>query len=103
MDHATCDLCGKVLLVDENARYEVRIQVYAAYDPMELTHEDLARDSREQLRRLLERLAEMDPQEIEDSVYKEFLFDLCPACQRRYLRHPLPHGPGGDPEASPSP
>ncbi len=101
MDHATCDLCGKVLLVHENARYEVRIQVYAAYDPMELTHEDLARDSREQLRRLLERLAEMDPQEIEDSVYKEFLFDLCPACQRRYLQRPLPTDAADQPDSPP--
>lgn len=100
MDHLTCDLCGKTLLAGEPARYEVRIQVYAAYDPLELTHDDLARDPRAEIRILLERLRHADPQELEDSVYKEFLFDLCMACQRQYLRSPLPRA---EPQASSPP
>jgi hypothetical protein len=35
----------------------------------------------------------MDPQEVEDSVYKELRFDLCMACQRRYIKAPLPPPP----------
>ncbi len=89
MDHLTCDLCGKPLLADEAVRYEVRIQVYAAYDPLELTPDDLERDPRPEIHALLQRLAQADPQEVQDSVYKEFLFDLCMACQRRYVRSPL--------------
>jgi hypothetical protein len=92
-EHLTCDLCDKALLVDEDARYEVRIQVYAAYDPLELTPDDLAQDTADQIRRLVAQLEGMDPQEVEDSVYKEFLFDLCPDCQRRYIRDPLPRHP----------
>ena len=34
-------------------------------------------------------MADMDPQALEDAVHKEFRFDLCMACQRRYLRDPL--------------
>lgn len=98
MDHLTCDLCGKPLLATEPARYEVRIQVYAAYDPLELTPDDLARDPRAEIRALLEKLEHMDPQEVEESVYKEFLFDLCMGCQKRYLLAPLP---GRPPQASP--
>jgi len=90
MDGLTCDGCGKALLSDEAARYIVRIQVFAAYDPLELTPEDLARNHRAEIRALLEQLAKADPQDIQDSVYKEFIFDLCMACQRRYLRKPLP-------------
>jgi len=90
MNHLTCDLCGKPLFAGESLRYEARIQVYAAYDPLELTADDLARDHRAQIRALLKTLEQMDPQEVEESVYKEFLFDLCMACQRRYLRDPLP-------------
>jgi len=100
MDHLTCDLCGKALLIEEGVRYEARIQVYAAYDPLEITDADLAKDHRAELRRLLEELEHLDPQEVEDSVYKEFLFDLCPACQRRYLRHPLPPAPPGPTDLS---
>lgn len=102
MDHLTCDLCGKALLTDEQVRYQVRIQVYAAYDPLELTPDDLSRDHRDEIRALLERLAASDPQEVEESVYKEFHFDLCMGCQRRYLRAPLPR-PGVSPQASAAP
>lgn len=97
MHHLTCDLCGKSLLIDESVRYLARIQVYAAYDPPELTPADLQKDHRAEIRRLIRQLEAMDPQEVNDSVYREFLFDLCPACQRRYLRAPLssatPQGP----------
>jgi hypothetical protein len=94
MDHLTCDLCGRPLLVGESVRYQVRIQVFAAYDPLELTPEDLARDHQAEIRALLQQLERLDPQEAEDSVYREFHFDLCMACQRHYLRHPLPAPPG---------
>ncbi|NQT52551.1 hypothetical protein HQ576_10890 [bacterium] len=90
MDHLTCDVCGKALLVDETTRYEARIQVYAAYDPMEIVPDDLAEASRERLRQLIEQLEDMDPQDVEDSVYKDMLFDLCPTCQKHYLANPLP-------------
>jgi len=90
MDALTCDGCGKALLADEPARYVVRIQVFAAYDPLELTPDDLAGNHRAEIQALLNRLAKADPQELEDSIYKEFVFDLCMACQRRYLARPLP-------------
>ena len=38
---------------------------------------------------LIERMKEKQPREIEESVYKAFQLDLCPACQRAYLRDPL--------------
>ena len=43
MDHLTCDRCGNGLLLDAPVRYEVRIEVKSAYDPLELTREDLDR------------------------------------------------------------
>jgi hypothetical protein len=100
MDHQSCDLCGKALLTDEAVRYQVRIQVYAAYDPLEITPDDLSRDRRDEIRTLLRQLAHADPQEVEDSVYKELHFDLCMACQRRYIRSPLPRP---DPSAQATP
>ena len=84
-----CDLCGKPLLVDSNVRYVVKIEVFAAYDPMELTIEDLKRDRLKEIRELVRRMSEMDPRELEDQVYKSFTFDLCPECQKKYLKDPL--------------
>ena len=93
MDTATCDLCGADLLCAET-RYVAEIRVYAAYDPLEITREDLARDVRGELAALIRRLRataadEGAAQALSDSVYKYFKFDLCAACHRKYIANPL--------------
>ena len=85
-----CDMCGKPLLVDEDVRYVAKIEVFAAYDPMELTDDDLEQDHMQEIRALAERMRKFDPAKLEEQVYKSFVFDLCPACQKRYLKNPLP-------------
>lgn len=88
-DGLTCDACGEALLLDADVRYVVKIQGYAAYDPLEITFDDLEKDIEGEMTRLLEVLKERDPQELEDGVHREFQFDLCPGCWRRYLRDPI--------------
>jgi len=90
MEGITCDRCGKGLLIDEEVRYEVKIVVQAAADIMELTAQDLARDHESEIRRLLEQLEHLSPEEAQDQVYREMAFDLCPKCQRQYLANPIP-------------
>ncbi len=90
-----CDLCGKTLMADEDVRYVVRIEVFAAADPMELTEEDLKKDLRKALRDLIVRMEHMDPEKAQDSVYRSFHFEACPACQKEYRRDPLRRGNNG--------
>ena len=92
MIHFTCDLCGKTLLADEDTRYVVKIEVYAAYDPMEIGEEDLREDHNDEIEELLDEMEDMDAEQIEDGVYKTFRFDLCPVCHEAYLKDPLGHG-----------
>jgi len=92
MIHYTCDMCGKPLLADEDTRYVVKVEVYAAYDPMEITDADLAEDKSEEVQELLEQMADMDAEQLEDQVHKTFRFDLCLACQARYVEDPLSRG-----------
>lgn len=89
MHGISCDRCGKALLIEENVRYEVKIEVKAAYDPLEVTIDDLEQDLNAEIRRLIDRMKEMDPQALEDQVYKAMAFDLCMACQKAYLADPL--------------
>ena len=89
MIHFTCDMCGKPLLTDEDVRYVVKIEVYAAYDPMEVTEDELDEDHLGEMSELIEHMEDMDPEELEDQVYRNFRYDLCPTCHRRYLRDPL--------------
>ncbi len=102
MHGLTCDLCGETLLVDSDVRYRVKIDVFAAYDPLEIAPSDLDRDLEGEMAELIGRMKEMNSGELEDQVHRRFEFDLCPPCQRRYLRDPLglgrprlPH-PSGD-------
>jgi len=89
MIHYTCDMCGKPLLVEEEVRYVVKIEVYAGYDPMEITEEDLEEDHTEEMRELVKEMEDMTTEEVEEGVYKKFRFDLCPSCKEIYLRDPL--------------
>ena len=83
-----CDGCG-VELAQKALRYTVTIDVRAAYDQIEVGLADLMRDFRAELIQLIERLKDKPPQELEESVYKCIKLDLCPSCQRAFLRSPL--------------
>jgi hypothetical protein len=89
-----CDRCGRGLLVDHDVRYEVRIVVQAGFDPPELTREDLDRDYRAEIARLLEEMEGMDPRDLEDRVHQVLRFDLCPPCRTAWLADPLARGAG---------
>ena len=89
MIHFTCDLCGKTLLAEEDTRYVVKIEVYAAYDPMEICGDDLREDHDDEIQGLLAQMEDMDAEDLEDQVYKTFRFDLCPECHEAYLKDPL--------------
>lgn len=90
MDGMTCDSCGAALLVEHDVRYEIKIEVKAAYDPMELTDDDLNRDHEAEIKRILESMKDVTQQQAMDQVYRAFKFDLCPPCQKQYLKKPLP-------------
>ena len=49
----------------------------------------MAKDHRQELRDLVERMENMDPDKVQDGVYRSFTFQLCPACQKEYLKDPL--------------
>jgi hypothetical protein len=89
MNHQTCDRCGRELPKDSALRYEVIIEVKAAYDPMNLTNEDLGRDFQAEIAKVLQQLEGLSMAEAQNQVYRRFDFDLCPGCQREYLRQPL--------------
>jgi hypothetical protein len=88
MDRLTCDRCGNGLLLDAPVRYEVRIEVKSAYDPLEITSEDLS-DASKKLREAVDAVRGLTEQEAMDEVYKEFRFDLCRTCQKQFLKAPL--------------
>lgn len=83
-----CDGCRKQ--IPKGAlRYTVQIDVRAAYEKMEVGLTELVQDHREEMLRLIDRLKDKSPSEVEESIYKSLKLDLCPNCQRAYIADPL--------------
>ena len=92
-----CDRCGQ-LIEDRALRYIAKIQVYAAYDPLNIDFEDMTRDHTNEIKEILKRCEDLTEEELMQDVYVDFQFDLCRACQRSYIKDPLPaaDGAGGN-------
>ena len=86
MLHFTCDHCGKELRQGED-RYVVKIEVFAAHDPAEITEDDLEEDHMEAVSQILQELEEGGC-EVEPAT-KHFRYDLCDSCRNKYTRDPL--------------
>jgi hypothetical protein len=91
MLHVTCDLCGKELLPgDAHHRYVVKIEVFAAHDPAEITEADLEEDHMEAVSQLLREMEDnLADSEGVQPAYHNFRYDLCPECQKKFVRDPL--------------
>jgi hypothetical protein len=89
MVHYICDRCGRPIDQGE-LRYIAKVQVYAAYDPLEITFDDLMRDHTPEIEQLLRQCEGLTEEELMRDVHVQFQFDLCRACQRAYLENPLP-------------
>ena len=84
-----CDRCGRPIQKGQ-LRYIAKIEVLAAADPLEITLEDLLRDTRREMDALLEQCEQSSEEELMRDVYVKFKFDLCRACQKAYVADPLP-------------
>jgi hypothetical protein len=88
MQHFSCDLCGKPMGCGDDRRYVVKVEVYAAHDPTELTDDDLDLDHMEEVSQMLAAEADDAPDALAPA-FKQFRYDLCPDCHAKFLRDPL--------------
>ena len=88
MEVRLCQRCGKALK-EEDLRYIVEIKVYAAPKEMEINLEDLIRDYKFRINRVVEEIAQKSEKELSDEIYTEWKFDLCPECHKEYIKDPL--------------
>jgi hypothetical protein len=89
MLHVTCDLCGKDIQPGDDHRYVVKIEAYAADDPAEITEADLDQDHMEAVCQLLRDMEDNLAQVEIAEPYKNFRYDLCSECHKKFLRDPL--------------
>jgi len=84
-----CDRCGCPIRKGR-LRYTARIEVFAAADMLEITLDDLLRDTRREIDEALEECEKLTEEELMRDVYVKFEFDLCRDCQKAYVTDPLP-------------
>ena len=89
MMHYSCDLCHRPLDSRDDLRYVVKLEVYAAFDPLQIDEADCDRDNLQELGDILERLDDAAAVDVGDDVYQQLRFDLCPDCRARFLKNPL--------------
>ena len=86
----SCDLCKRELDPQDDLRYVVKMEVYAAFDPSTTDDGDESdRDHLEEIQDILERMEDSSNDQIGDDVYQQLRFDLCPECRRKFLKNPL--------------
>src|SRR3954454_6728145 len=85
MLHVTCDLCGKVLRPGDDQHFVVKVEVFAAQDPAEITEADLDDDHMEAIGELLREM-EVNGDEGGDleRPTQHFRYDLCPHCRKKF-------------------
>jgi hypothetical protein len=88
MLHVTCDGCGKELRPGED-HHVVKIEVFAAQDPAELTEADLDEDHMEAVSELLRQIEDGDASPEVEPACCNRRYDLCSECRKRFLRDPL--------------
>ena len=79
-----------MLCPENDHRFVVKMEVFAAHDPAKITEADLDEDHMEAVSELLREMDEnlADP-DLAEPAYKHFRYDLCPECHKRFLRDPL--------------
>jgi len=85
----SCDLCKRALDPQEDLRYVVKMEVYAAFDPIASLEEEDDRDHLQEIQDILERIEDSEDDRIGDDVYQQLRFDLCPECRKKFIENPL--------------
>ncbi len=89
MIHFTCDLCSREMDAESELRFVVKLEVYAAFDPLAQDDVDEDRDHLQEIHEILERSEIADCPDIGEEVYQQLRFDLCPECRQRFVKNPL--------------
>ncbi len=89
----SCDLCKRELDPQEDLRYVVKIEVYAALAARAGDEDEDDRDHLQDIQDLLESLDESGSDQIGEDVSQQLRLDLCAECRKKFLQDPLGREP----------
>ncbi len=74
----SCDLCKRDLDAEDDLRYVVKMEIFAA---MNASEEDDDHDPLERIEDILERQEDASDEAIGQDICQQLRFDLCPECR----------------------
>lgn len=83
-----CDRCRARLSPGSGELYRITIEAVADPFPPVLDHEDLARDPKTEIERIVAEVRELSEQDLMDQVHRRVTLFLCPTCYRQWIEHP---------------
>ncbi|MHB0957424.1 MAG: hypothetical protein ACYC6N_32430 [Pirellulaceae bacterium] len=83
-----CARCLKPLVAGRGEFYVVLIEGVADPTPPHFSEEDLRRDTRQEIRRLVEALADCSERELLDQVFRRTVLHLCNRCFSSWIENP---------------
>jgi hypothetical protein len=85
----SCAKCGADLTPGKGDFYLVRIEAVADPFPPCFSEEDLARDPKAEIARLIEQMKGLSERELLDQVYRRLVVYLCGPCYRAWIEDPI--------------
>ncbi|NUQ64511.1 MAG: hypothetical protein HUU20_18760 [Pirellulales bacterium] len=84
-----CARCRVDLARGTGNFYVVRIEAIADPSPPRFSEEDLNRDPRAEIERLIEQMRDLSERELVDQVYRRLVLHLCGPCYRQWIEDPV--------------
>ena len=84
-----CDRCSQELVPGKGDFYVVKIEAEADPSPPLFDEEDLDKDPRREIERLIEESRDLSQQELLDQVYRRVMVYLCLRCYNEWIENPV--------------
>ncbi len=88
-DPLWCARCGVELTPGKGDFYHVRIEAVADPSPPSFSEQDLGRDPRAEIERLIQEMGDLSERELLDQVYRRLVVYLCGPCYRTWIEDPV--------------
>jgi hypothetical protein len=83
-----CHRCGVELTPGAGNFYVVCIEAFADPSPPIISAEDLEKDWRKEMQRLIRKLRDKSERELMDQVHRRLVIHLCGRCYPEWIEHP---------------
>jgi len=84
-----CDRCAKAVHPGQADFFAIRIEAFADPTPPEITEDDLQRDHRREIEKLIAAMQRLSEQQAMDQVYRRKNLILCNGCCDEWMQRPL--------------